>query len=245
MNIKTNIIRLKETDSTNRWLANYTPQKGEKMTVVVADYQTSGKGQGVNTWESESGKNLLFSILIHPSMIPLHRQFLLSEAGAIALKSVLDRYTGDIALKWPNDVYWKDKKLSGTLIQNTISQHHIKDCIYGIGINVNQMIFKSDAPNPVSLAQILGRAIDREHLLQQIVEAFEKSLEMIENGDYVDLTAMYHSFLYRQKGYYTYRDKDGDFEGAIIEVEDDGHLILHDREGKIRSYAFKEIKFVF
>ena len=68
---------------------------------------------------------------------------------------------------------------------------------------------------------------------------------MIENGDYVDLTAMYHSFLYRQKGYYTYRDKDDDFEGAIVEVEDDGHLILHDREGKIRSYAFKEIKFVF
>lgn len=244
MKMKTNIIRLEETDSTNRWLVNYTPRKEEKMTVVTADYQTSGKGQGINTWESEPGKNLLFSILIHPSMIPLHRQFLLSEAGAVALKSVLDRYVSDVTLKWPNDVYWKDRKLSGTLIQNTISQHRVKDCIYGIGIDVNQTTFKSDAPNPVSLAQILGHQIDREKLLKEIVEAFEKSVQMIENGDYVDLAAMYHSSLYRQKGYYPYQDKDGEFQGALVEVEDDGHLILHDREGRMRSYAFKEIKFV-
>lgn len=144
------------------------------MTVVVADYQTAGKGQGTNTWESEVGKNLLFSILIHPTMVPVARQFLLSEMGAVAIKSVLEKYTDGITLKWPNDVYWKDKKLCGTLIQTSIAQHHIKNCIFGIGLNVNQTEFRSGAPNPVSLVQILGYELDCEELLLEIVEAFKK-----------------------------------------------------------------------
>lgn len=242
MNIRA--IHLKETDSTNRWLADYTPASGEDMTVVVADYQTAGKGQGTNTWESEVGKNLPFSILIHPSMVPVARQFLLSEMGAVAIKSVLEKYTDGITLKWPNDVYWKDKKLCGTLIQTSIAQHHIKNCIFGIGLNVNQTEFRSDAPNPISLVQILGHELDCEELLLEIVEAFKKAMELVLRADYNSIVALYHSALYRSHGFHTYRDADGEFEGALVEVEDDGHLILRDREGVMRSYAFKEVQFV-
>ena len=104
------------------------------MTVVVADYQTAGKGQGTNTWESEAGKNLLFSVLVHPTMLPVRSQFLLSEAGALALKEALADYVkDDIRLKWPNDIYWKDKKLSGTLIETKLAAGRIKDCVFGGG----------------------------------------------------------------------------------------------------------------
>ena len=157
-----NVVRLDAVDSTNSFLRTYTPADDEPMTVVVADYQTAGRGLGTNTWESEAGKNLLFSVLVHPTMLPVRSQFLLSEAGALALKEALTDYVkDDIRLKWPNDIYWKDKKLSGTLIETKLAGGRIKDCIFGVGLNVNQEAFHSDAPNPVSLCQILGHEVDK------------------------------------------------------------------------------------
>lgn len=238
------IIYLDATESTNSYLTSYSPDEGEGMTVVVADYQTAGRGQGTNSWESEQGKNLLFSILMHPVEVPVAKQFLLSEYGALSLKEALADYVSeDITLKWPNDIYWKDKKLSGTLIETKLGAGRIKDCIFGVGLNVNQMEFRSDAPNPVSLAQIVGHEINRDELLQKIVQAFEKNYEWIKSGNYFGLTTMYHEALYRSKGFYPYEDADGTFEGSIVEVEDDGHLILRDTFGMIRSYEFKEIKY--
>lgn len=243
MNIKN--IHLKQTNSTSTYLKEQNLTGGiDDMFVVTADYQTAGRGQGTNSWESEPGKNLLFSIQVHPVMVPIARQFLLSMAGALAVKSTLDAYTGGITLKWPNDVYWNDKKISGTIIENTLSGGHITRCIYGIGINVNQEAFHSDAPNPVSLFQILHHTVDRDELLKQFLDHFEKYFNLIVNGDYTDIAAFYHEALYRRHGYYKFQTADGIFDASIVEVEDDGHLVLHDREGHISRYAFKEIEFV-
>lgn len=241
---KTNLIALAEVDSTNSYLRQYTPATDENMTVVSADFQTAGRGQGTHTWESERGKNLLFSILTHPMTVPLRSQFILSEAGALALKEVLDTYTDNISLKWPNDIYWKNRKLSGTLIETSIAGGHIKNCIFGIGLNVNQQTFESDAPNPVSLFQILGHEVDRESLLKQIITAFTKYHEMAVNGQHGDISARYHEALYRRHGFHSYEDKDGCFEAAIVEVGDDGLLVLRDQEGRFREYEFKEVKFI-
>ncbi|WP_276805333.1 biotin--[acetyl-CoA-carboxylase] ligase [Prevotella pallens] len=241
----TKIVRLETVSSTNDYLKTYTPTETEQMTVAVADFQTSGRGQGSNSWESEVGKNLLFSVLLHPSEVPVACQFLLSEYGALSLREALLHYVnnGSITLKWPNDIYWNDKKLSGTLIETKLSCGRIKDCVFGVGLNVNQTEFKSDAPNPVSLKQILGKEVNREELLQHIIEAFERNYELIRSANYGTIAAMYHDALYRSKGFYTYEDANGVFEGAIVEVEDDGHLILRDKKGTIRSYEFKEIKY--
>lgn len=241
----TKIVRLETVSSTNDYLKTYTPTETEQMTVAVADFQTAGRGQGSNSWESEAGKNLLFSVLLHPSEVPVACQFLLSEYGALSLREALLHYVnnGSITLKWPNDIYWNDKKLSGTLIETKLSCGRIKDCVFGVGLNVNQTEFKSDAPNPVSLKQILGKEVSREELLQHIIEAFERNYELIRSANYGTIAAMYHDALYRSKGFYTYEDANGVFEGAIVEVEDDGHLILRDKEGTIRSYEFKEIKY--
>lgn len=238
------IIRQEETDSTNTYLRQHASQMEAWMTVVTAEYQTAGRGQGVHTWESNRSENLLFSVLTHPVMVPVRSQFLLSEAGALALKEVLDGYTDGITLKWPNDIYWNDRKLSGTLIETSIGGGHIKNCVFGIGLNVNQKTFESDAPNPVSLAQILGHDIDREQLFKQIVAAFEKYYRMLENGQYDAISALYHEALYRRQGFYMYEDGDGRFEGAIVEVGDDGLLVLRDRDGRFREYEFREVKFV-
>lgn len=241
--METKIIRLKDVDSTNRYLKELTEDNEAEMTVVVADYQSAGKGQGVHTWESEAGKNLLFSIKVHPHWVPVRRQFVLSMVGALAIKDALDSYTDDITLKWPNDVYWNDKKISGTLIETAIDSKGIKTCIFGVGVNINQILFTSDAPNPVSLAQILGHEVDKEEVLQKIIEAFQRYYELLRRADYMDVSGIYHLALYRRKGYHWYEDKDGMFEGAFVEVEDDGHLILHDKKGVIRSYAFGELAF--
>lgn len=237
------IIHLSSVDSTNNYLMAYKPREGETMTVVYADGQTAGRGQGSNHWESEPGKNLTFSVLVHPTMVPVMRQFLLSEAGALALWDVLGQYLGadDVKMKWPNDIYWKDKKISGTLIETRLGGGHVKDCVYGIGIDVNQEKFVSDAPNPVSMKQILGHDVDLKELLNKIIDSFKKYYAAIENGEYAAISELYHSGLYRAHGFHRYKDKDGEFEAAIVEVEDSGNLILRDREGCIRSYAFKEV----
>lgn len=237
------IIHLSSVDSTNNYLMAYKPREDETMTVVYADEQTAGRGQGSNHWESEPGKNLTFSVLVHPTMVPVMRQFLLSEAGALALWDVLGQYLGadDVKMKWPNDIYWKDKKISGTLIETRLGGGHVKDCVYGIGIDVNQEKFVSDAPNPVSMKQILGNDVDLKELLNKIIDSFKKYYAAIENGEYAAISELYHSGLYRAHGFHRYKDKDGEFEAAIVEVEDSGNLILRDREGCIRSYAFKEV----
>lgn len=242
--MKKKIIRLKETDSTNRFLKELQEDGDEEMVIAIADYQNAGKGQGTHTWESEGGKNLLFSIKVHPRWVSVRQQFLLSMAEALALKDALDSYVDDVTLKWPNDVYWKDKKISGTLIETIIDSRGIKTCIFGTGVNVNQKEFRSDAPNPVSLCQILGHDVDRDEVFDKIINAFEQYYELLRRADYMDVSGIYHMALYRRKGFHRYEDVNGEFEGAFVEVEDDGHLILHDKQGKIRSYAFGELKFL-
>lgn len=252
----TRIIHLVETTSTNQFLKEnashlsscqekpFTASSEESITVVVADYQTAGKGQGTNTWESEKGKNLLFSILVHPTTLPIERQYILSEAAALSYKEVLDAYTEDISVKWPNDIYWQDRKVSGTLIETSLSKGVFKDFIIGTGINVNQKEFRSDAPNPVSLCQITGREIPLEEVQDRVVEKFEEYYQMVIEGAYETISKRYHEALYRKGGLFPYRDRNGEFTASIDHVKDNGHLVLKDADGNAREYAFKEVQFV-
>ena len=242
--MKRTIIRLQETDSTNRYLRDMQDKSLTDITVVVADYQTAGRGQGTNRWESEAGKNLLFSLRIHPTMLPVSEQFLLSMAGGLALHETLQTYADGFTLKWPNDIYWYDYKVSGTLIETMIACGRLQSCIFGVGINVNQRMFCSDAPNPISLCTIIGCEVDRERLLKQVLTAFEKYYGMLCRGDCHAVVSLYHEALYRRGGFYKYRDTEGSFKAEIVEVKSDGHLVLRDRQGMIRSYAFKEVEFM-
>ena len=229
-----NLIHIEETDSTNRWLKAH----GEGTMVVVADYQTAGKGCGTNSWESERGKNLTFSMLIHPTDIPASQQFRITEVVSVALCEVLEQYIGDVSIKWPNDIYMGDKKICGVLIENRLQGNVIVDSIIGIGLNVNQTEFVSDAPNPVSLRQLLGREIDREALLHDFLE----TLETVSSSE--TTYSAYRNKLFRMGKQAVFSDETGRFEGTIQDVETDGRLLIKDLSGQARRYAFKEVQFV-
>ena len=162
--------KVKETTSTNDYLAQLcTESKAKEFYTVMADSQTHGKGQRGNTWEAESGKNLLFSIVLYPTALEAKKQFCLSMLAALACHEALGNYTEGFTIKWPNDIYWKDKKIGGILIENELEGKYIMQSIIGIGLNVNQEAFYSDAPNPVSLKQIIGAEIDIQELMMKVV----------------------------------------------------------------------------
>ena len=228
------IIHIDETDSTNRWLREHGDV--ELNQVVWTDYQSAGRGCGSNTWESARGKNLLFSMLIHPHELKANEQFRISMAISVAIVKALSSLLSPLSsltIKWPNDIYWKDYKLGGILIENQLAGAFVRDSIIGVGLNVNQTQFVSDAPNPVSLCQITGREYNREALLHSVAERFTLDVDVED----------YRTLLYRRRGFHAYRDADGDFEAELITVEDDGHLLLRDRNGQQRRYAFKEVQF--
>lgn len=235
-------LRLKETDSTNRFLREYTGEEGSLMTVVTADYQTAGRGQGRNSWESAPGQNLLFSVKVRPRGVEARRQFVMLEAGALAVLEALSRYAGGFTVKWPNDVYWRDMKISGTLSECTVARGFVGDCILGVGINVNQREFTSNAPNPVSLFNILERETGRDELFALFVEAFSRYLGMVDAGRYADIHALYCALLYRRTGFHAWRDAAGGFTASIIRVEPDGRLVLRKETGEVKKYLFKEVE---
>jgi len=232
------IIHLTNITSTNDYLLSL---KSQEDIVAVSDYQTRGKGMGTNRWESEPGKNLLFSILIHPTWIPVNQQYLLSMAEAVALCDTLREVTDDITIKWPNDIYWKDKKISGTRIDVNLSGGILADMVIGTGINVNQTEFLSDAPNPVSLKQITGREHDREALLKDILKRFQSLQQMLKDGGTEEIVRLYHERLYRKEGMHGYKDANGTFMAAIDYVEPSGILHLTLEDGTKREYMFKEV----
>jgi len=240
MNFK--VVHIDETDSTNRWLKEHDSQADETV-VVWADYQTAGRGCGTNTWESERGKNLLFSLLIHPQWVKAGEQFFLSMAISNAVRRTLDFYLFPRSeVKWPNDVYVNDGKVCGILIENRLQGNSIKDCILGVGLNVNQRPFHSDAPNPLSMVQVDGRCeFDRGHVLNRVLQEFA---DILEHWDTTVIGSEYRQHLYRRNGFHSYVDKDGAFQAEMTDVEDDGHLVLCDENGQVRRYAFKEVQFV-
>lgn len=243
------MIALQEIDSTNRYLAQLCDSEGkdlEEFTTVTTLYQTAGKGQRGNSWESESGKNLIFSLLLYPSFLKAKEQFVLSQLISLSIKEELDNYTTGISIKWPNDIYWKEKKICGILIENTLQGNRIGQCICGVGLNINQEVFISDAPNPVSLKQITGHTHPCKVILREIIKRIKKTyLQLKENPAYAStLATRYAESLFRREGMHLYQDKDGVFSARLLRVEADGRFVLSDDAGNERSYLFKEVQYV-
>jgi BirA family biotin operon repressor/biotin-[acetyl-CoA-carboxylase] ligase len=246
------IIHIRETDSTNRWLSDLNEAEREDNIVVTTDFQTAGRGCGTNQWESMKGQNLLFSILAHPTAILARQQFAVSMMTALAITDALSKHADKgLSIKWPNDIYWYDRKLCGILIENRLSGNRLRESIIGVGLNVNQEAFFSDAPNPVSLFQITRQQTNRNRLLNELLDAFSRRLQECSKMLQEDSTAFYDNLnreynrrLYRNKGFHAYRDKEGTFEAELLTVEDDGTLVLSDRDHRQRRYAFKEVAFI-
>ena len=239
------LVHINETNSTNNYLqALCARQQTEEFTTVVADFQTSGRGQRGNSWEAEPDKNLLFSFVIFPVFLEARQQFLISQIVSLAIKEELDTYTTDISIKWPNDIYWKDKKICGMLIENDLMGRNISQSIAGIGININQEEFFSPAPNPVSLKQITGQTYELSGILAGVMQRIIEYYSLLQKGEHTYITHRYQKALFRKEGMHKYSDANGEFIARTIEVEADGHLVLQDDTGKIRRYVFKEVQHI-
>ena len=223
---------IKSTDSTNTLLKQLAAE-GNPPEFIYAGYQTAGRGQTGNSWESEEEKNLLCSILLPPNK-NLH---FLNIAVSVALLRVIGE---DFTIKWPNDIYYGDKKAAGILVENAIIGNEIRYSIAGIGLNVNQTTFVSDAPNPISLKQIRGQEYDIERLMNQLLE----TVHTILNEPEQEIWSYYKSHLYRREGCWPYEDKQGRFDAAIQDVLPTGEIVLRDTNGQIRQYEFKQIKYI-
>lgn len=232
------LVWLEETESTNSWLKEHS--ESPPMTLVAAVSQTAGRGQRGNTWEAEPGKNLTFSFRFKPRDVRPAEQFAVSEAVALAVRDTLSSYGIEAEVKWPNDIYVGDRKICGILIENSIMGLEIAQSIVGVGLNVNQREFLSDAPNPVSMAQLTGRDYSLQEVAQTFGRNFERRAERLKENH-----AEYKEALWRRDGEWPFMEKATaeKFSAVIEDVELTGHLLLRTGDS-VRRYAFKEVEFL-
>mgnify|MGYP006319534597 FL=1 len=251
-----NTIWLKNTDSTNlhairnRWQA-------EDLTLWSAEYQSAGKGQRGNKWESAEGENLTFTILLRPIGLQANRQFAVFQIASLAVVDYLKKRGVRATIKWPNDIYVGEKKICGMLIENFLSGDKLAESIVGIGININQIDFPPEIPNPTSLIIEGGKSIkyDRKVELEEFVSSFEEIYLPINTQgkwDSEELFEEYTNLLFRKgefaRYYQTEYYKDGDvgeIYGKIVGVEKgSARLLIELENGQLRKYFFKEISYI-
>ena len=236
-----------QTNSTNTLFKELIAE-GNPPEFIYAGYQTAGRGQTGNSWESEENKNLLCSILLPPRT----NLFELNVITAVAVhKAISELGINELAIKWPNDIYWQDKKIAGILIENAIVGNEVKYSIAGIGLNVNQAEWHSSAPNPISLKQITGKEYDIETLMQQLLDEVHKAL-------HEDVWDYYKAHLYRREGFWPFVEREvdttptmnasvqtpGSFTARIVDVQPSGEIVLEDENQQQRIYHFKQIRYV-
>ena len=254
------ILQFEEIASTNKFMHDMMADGCDVAgTVVVAGHQTAGRGMGGNRWESEPGENLLFSIALDVCFLKAEEQFKISQAVAVAILNVIDKNISEAvtsakpshqpqtvtSIKWPNDIYVGSRKLAGMLIQNTISGMMMQTTIIGVGLNVNQLKFSKDIPNPVSLKMLAGTDFDLESLLDELVVSIMNAVDGLrtESGkDGVD--AAYRKSLFRCGEWAEY-EYEGEVNTMIINGYDKyGRLCLSDKNGREIVCDIKEIRFI-
>lgn len=237
---------LSSTNSTLSDLLRMVPDINEG-TVVRAIEQTAGKGQTGNHWESEPKKNITISLLLRPEFLSIVDHFFISIAVSLGLTDYLNsKGINGVCIKWPNDIYVDSNKICGILIENSIIGHTINSSIIGIGLNINQEKFFSDAPNPISLTNITGETYDLNVELNQLCNALLRRYAMLANGNQDTLREDYIARLYRYNVMADYKlpSTDTIFKAKIIGIAPEGRLIMESDSGKIMKFAFKEVVFV-
>ena len=209
-----------------------------------AHKQTAGKGQRGKSWQSNSGENIILSVLLDMSWLPVSEQFCLSMAISLAVRQFLAQYCPeDLTIKWPNDIYWRDRKAAGILVENVIKGNIWQWAVVGIGININQVIFDSALPNPVSLKQITGKSYEVVELARDLCTFLEQSFALLKSQLSPDrLLAEYNSRLYKRLELVNFREGNREFSAKIFGVDEKGKLILDPSAPK--SYMFGELEWL-
>ncbi|WP_223815778.1 biotin--[acetyl-CoA-carboxylase] ligase [Adhaeribacter rhizoryzae] len=237
------VIYLPQCDSTNRFAQNLiNKNEATEGTVVITECQTHGQGQRGNTWEAEPGKNITLSLILKPGFLAIQQQFNLNICIALAVLDVARLYLPpNLKLKWPNDLYYENKKVGGILIQNSLSGQIIQHAVIGIGLNINQLLFL--VPTAISFAQVTGKSFNLNELTEKLLEFIEVRYLQLKEGRTAKLRFEYLQNLYRYQELHTYQINGSLVEGTIIGIDETGQLCLQIGQ-KIEYFSFKEIAFV-
>lgn len=237
------IIKSEILTSTNNTAANLASASiVEEGTIVMTDFQTGGKGQQGNKWESETGKNLLFSIILYPKKLLPKDQFYVSMAVSLGLCKYLSTIVDHCRIKWPNDIYVSNDKIAGILIESSIIGNEFDYMVAGIGLNVNQEKFKT-CKNPTSLKILTGKTYSGDDVLSGVLMSINVMYEFILKKNYKELRTEYLDHLYRFKEWNEFRSGNSVFCGRITDVENDGTLVVETIDNKFKKFHFKEIEF--
>lgn len=238
------IDKVSETLSTNELLKSIADREAlPEGYTVVAVAQTAGRGQIGASWESQPGQNLTFSLLLRPDFLKAEKMFMISKVVSLAITDYLESTGGIFKIKWPNDIYHFDSKICGTLIENQLMGNQIVYSIVGIGLNVNQETFISDAPNPVSMFNIFDKKFDLTAELPKLLHQIDLWYQMLADGWEDKINETYLKRLYRKGETYDFVTPTGErFSGEIENVESNGLLTI-DSDGQKRKFWFKEVSF--
>jgi BirA family biotin operon repressor/biotin-[acetyl-CoA-carboxylase] ligase len=236
-------IHVKSVDSTNFLVKRLLEDDADRGNMVVStEFQDDGKGHAGNSWESKAGMNCLFSVLIRDFEVEAASQFIVSKLTCLAIVDVVKQYLPEqiVKIKWPNDIYVGDKKLAGILIQNTTQGMFLKDSIIGIGLNVNQEFFESDAPNPISMKSLAGESFSCSEIIQEIVNRLVE-LTSVLYSDEILIHKRFHELLYSLDDARNYLHQGMLKVGVVKGVDEFGRLLLQ-FENELLHADFKEVE---
>lgn len=242
-----NIIRLKSVNSTNRFalelLKKGNPSNG---TIIITDEQTDGKGQDKAKWESEKGKNLTFTLILFPGSLKPELQFILNKSIALGIKDLVQAILpgSTVKIKWPNDIYIGNNKVAGILITNSILGSSFEYSVIGIGININQTKFISDAPNPVSIKMITNQENDLEKVFNKLLLSLENRYNQLIKKDYLSIEKDYHDSLYLLNTWNEYNYKGRSITAMIKGTNNYGKLILAVEGSSDIECGIRELKYL-
>ncbi len=247
--IGSHIIEIERTASTNTYTANLLRSKKLiEGTVIIAYNQTAGQGQYQNKWESEPFKNLTFSIVLYPIFLNPSDQFQLSKAISLGiidfLKNILPNTPEAVKIKWPNDIYVNNKKICGVLIQNSITGNCLSDSIIGIGLNVNQTIFKSEAPNPISIRNLKNEETDLKDSLFKLCNSLDNRYYQLFRHQDEMISRDYLNSLYLFGEWSNYKINGVLLIAKIEGVSEFGQLLLKDKKGNNYTCNIKEVTYI-
>ena len=239
------ILELDEVSSTNSYASDLLSEKKiECNTVVTAKFQSGGKGQGVNKWESEKDNNLLCSIVICPHFVKAGKQFMISKIVSLSLRETLDDLGISAIIKWPNDILTGQKKIAGILIENILQSDKINSSIVGIGLNVNQTKFEDMPVKATSILLETNTTHDVQDILELLLDKFTMWYYRLEAGDKNEIDTEYLKYLYGLNVFLPFRKGNLQFEAMIIGVDETGELFLRRKDGKILKVVLREIEYL-
>lgn len=237
-----NIIELKSTVSTNRYVAEMKIHPDLPF-IVKSEFQSGGKGQGEKSWESERNKNLLISLVFQPFSVAVEKSFFISKFIAVCLTKLLSEFSIETQIKWPNDILFKRKKIAGILIENTFQGLNIQKSIVGIGLNVNQENFSSENKNAISMQNISKNPYEISDILQSIIDVFNENMYLLKEKRFTEINELYFASLFQFEKMHRFTDSNQEFLAKIVDVNDYGNLVLETINGRKTLYGFGEIEF--